>query len=157
VLAAETLWTNIVTLKSLRRLEANRGVPFALKGAVTLVDRERNSFVLQAGEDAIIIHPETPISIKAGQSILLRGEGAPYVVKLQNYRFCVSGSDISTNLEAPANWGNFHLTRMAGYLHPPADGEYTFSIASDNSSELWLSPDENPNHVRNIASLRAGL
>ena len=40
---------------------------------------------------------------------------------------------------------------MRGYLHPPVTGDYTFWIASDNSSELWLSTDENPSGMRQIA------
>jgi len=36
-------------------------------------------------------------------------------------------------------------------LHPPATGEYTFWIASDNSSELWLSQKDGPSKARRIA------
>ena len=49
------------------------------------------------------------------------------------------------------------MTRMAAYLHPPRSGEYTFSIASDDSSELWLSTDEDPTRVRRIAFLMDGM
>jgi uncharacterized protein (DUF1800 family) len=33
---------------------------------------------------------------------------------------------------------------LRGWLLPPVDGEYTFWIASDDGSELWLSSDANP-------------
>jgi hypothetical protein len=33
---------------------------------------------------------------------------------------------------------------MRGYLHPVIDGNYTFWIASDATSELWLSASEDP-------------
>ncbi|RPJ32809.1 MAG: hypothetical protein EHM35_11155, partial [Planctomycetaceae bacterium] len=38
----------------------------------------------------------------------------------------------------------YYVTRVRGYVHPPADGEYTFWITSDDQSQLWLSTDENP-------------
>jgi hypothetical protein len=56
-------------------------------------------------------------------------------------------------LETPANWGSYYLSRLRGYLRPPATGEYTFWIASDNSSELWLSSDNEPTKVKKIAFL----
>jgi len=45
-------------------------------------------------------------------------------------------------------------TRMRGYLCPQTDGDYTFWIASDNCSELWLSSDENPDNAALIAHVR---
>ncbi len=38
----------------------------------------------------------------------------------------------------------YYVTRVRGYVHPPADGDYTFWITSDDQSQLWLSTDENP-------------
>ena len=39
--------------------------------------------------------------------------------------------------------------QLIGLLSPPVDGNYTFYIASDDASALWLSTDENPvNKVR---------
>jgi hypothetical protein len=49
--------------------------------------------------------------------------------------------------------GDYYLTRMRGYLHPPATGEYVFWIASDNSSELWLSVDASVSRAGKIASV----
>ena len=42
-------------------------------------------------------------------------------------------------------------TRLAGLLVPPETGEYTFWIASDDSSELWLSTDETEANRKPIA------
>ena len=42
---------------------------------------------------------------------------------------------------------------MRGYVHPPTTGDYTFWIASDDNSELWLSTDEDPAHKVLIASV----
>ncbi len=58
-----------------------------------------------------------------------------------NYPDKPSGRDFITSLEGPINWADNYGTRIRGYLHPPADSNYTFWIASDANSELWLSTD----------------
>ena len=62
------------------------------------------------------------------------------------------GADITDTLpsfEAPTNWADNYGTRMRGYITAPATGNYTFWIAGDNNSELWLSLNDNPaNKVR---------
>ena len=42
---------------------------------------------------------------------------------------------------------------IAGFLNPVRSGSYRFAIASDDSSELWLSPSENPEEKQLIASV----
>ena len=42
---------------------------------------------------------------------------------------------------------------IAGFLNPARGGSYRFAIASDDSSELWLSPSENPDEKQLIASV----
>ena len=50
-------------------------------------------------------------------------------------------------------YGNDYGSRLSTIITAPETGEYTFWIASDDSSELWLAPDENPDHARKIASV----
>lgn len=52
---------------------------------------------------------------------------------------------------AESGRGENYGTRLRGYLHPPATGSYVFWIRSDDASELWLSPDDNPAHKTRIA------
>src|SRR5690606_29104090 len=47
-------------------------------------------------------------------------------------------------LIAPGDIDDDYGQRISGYLVPPEHGRYTFWLASDNSSEFWLSTDENP-------------
>src|SRR5258708_7774413 len=150
--------TNVANLRLLSRLEASLGRPFRLTGIVTLADTRRGLFVVQDDTGAMAVYPDAPVPVTPGQMIALQAEsGWPYIVNFSAYPYRRSGSDIRPNFEAPSNWGDFHLTRMRGFLRPPVTGEYTFWIASDNSSELWLSPDESPANVRRIALLRFGL
>ena len=53
-------------------------------------------------------------------------------------------TDTLPNFEAPTNWADNYGTRMRGYITAPATGYYTFWIASDDNSELWLSTNNNP-------------
>jgi streptogramin lyase len=62
-----------------------------------------------------------------------------------------SFSDELTSFEAPTNWTDSYGTRIQGNLHPKTSGDYTFWIAGDDESELWLSTDDNPAHAVLIA------
>lgn len=55
--------------------------------------------------------------------------------------------------EAPSNQGTNYGARIRGYLCVPKTGNYTFWIASNDHSELWLSTDDNPASTRRIAWL----
>ena len=41
--------------------------------------------------------------------------------------------------------------RIFGFIHPQRSGEYKFAITSDDTSELWLSPNEDPASSEMIA------
>ena len=58
-----------------------------------------------------------------------------------------------TSFEGPTDWRDNYGTYVRGYLYPPGTGNYTFWIASDDQSQLWLSTDENPAHIVQIASV----
>src|SRR5690606_16230886 len=68
--------------------------------------------------------------------------------------FPASPSSVGTlpsgaGLAAPSDIADNYGQRIGGYLLAPDHGRYTFWIASDNSSELWLATDDNPaNRVR---------
>jgi beta-glucosidase len=68
-----------------------------------------------------------------------------------NYPFDPNGRELITTLEGPTDWADNYGTRIRGFLYPPADGSYTFWIASDDYSQLWLSADADPCHAAQIA------
>ncbi|MGA2171861.1 MAG: cellulase family glycosylhydrolase [Sedimentisphaerales bacterium] len=68
-----------------------------------------------------------------------------------NYPNKPSGRGLLSTLEAPMNWADNYGTLISGYLYPITDGEYTFWIASNASSQLWVSTDDNPDNASVVA------
>jgi regulation of enolase protein 1 (concanavalin A-like superfamily) len=61
---------------------------------------------------------------------------------------------IYTAFETETNTGiNYYGQRLRGFVIPPISGPYTFWIASDDTSQLWLSSDEQPANAVPIASV----
>ena len=57
----------------------------------------------------------------------------------------------NTSFEIVPNMDDNYGTRLSGYVVPPATGEYTFWICSDDGSQLWLSPDDKEESKQQIA------
>ena len=58
-----------------------------------------------------------------------------------------------TIFEIPANVADNYGSRVRGYVMVPETGNYTFWIASDDQSQLWLSTDADPANKRKIAEV----
>jgi len=59
---------------------------------------------------------------------------------------------VYSEFETEADTGLTHYgQRLRGFVIPPADGDYTFWIASDNTSELYLGSGERPETMTRIA------
>jgi signal transduction histidine kinase len=128
------------------------GCDFRLNGVITLVDTNRELVVLQDATGAVALHfPLKDSSLQVGQAVTLEGDNClPYFAVFPNYPFRPDGRDIRSSFEGPSDWGEYNLTRMRGYVHPRVTGEYSFWIASDNSSELWLSENADPSRARKV-------
>ena len=63
------------------------------------------------------------------------------------------GTSFPQNFEAPVNWEDNYGTRMRAYVVAPATGSYTFWVAGDDESVLYLSEDESPSNAIAIASV----
>lgn len=60
--------------------------------------------------------------------------------------------DVLTNsIDCPVNYLDNYGTRLRALVIPPASGSYTFWIASDDQSALYLSTDANPANKQLIA------
>ena len=54
---------------------------------------------------------------------------------------------------SPIDCADNYSQRISGFIVPPISGNYFFWVCSDDSSQLFLSTDSNPENVRQIAYL----
>jgi len=147
--------TNAAQFGKLTGSDYLEGCDFQLTGVVTLVDASRDLMVLQDETGAVALNFRLRnTGLRFGQRVSLAGTNCcPYFSRFPDYPFRPSGRELRNSFEAPTGFGEYYLARMRGYLHPAVSGEFSFWIASDNSSELWLSVDSNPSNARRIASI----
>jgi hypothetical protein len=119
---------------------------------VTAVDAGSNESVYS------IEVPATPDIPVTGTGAILRewwidipGTAVSDLTSNVNYPDNSAGRELITKLEGPNDWADNYGTRIRGYVIPPADGNYTFWIASDANSELWLSTNFDPANAVLIA------
>jgi signal transduction histidine kinase len=128
-----------------------------IHGVVTLVDERRSLVVVQDGAKAAALRMAgARLDLQPGDELNLEGQASPLVEAFPDYPDQPAGRSTCPDFEAPTIGRDNYLTRMRGWLRPPATGSYTFWIASDDSSELMLSSDASPAHAQIIASVDAG-
>ena len=147
--------TDIVQFRSLSGEEFLKGCAFEVSGVVTLMDTNRRLVVIQDSTDAVALHVAAKNhQLAVGEMVSVAASNCyPVHAQFPDFPHRPSGSDVRRKFEAPMNQGQYYLTRMRGWLQPPISGQYTFWIASDNSSELRLSLDADPSNARKIAFL----
>ena len=62
---------------------------------------------------------------------------------------------VRPSFESASNVGTSFGQRLAGFLHPPETGPYTFYIAGDQAAELWLSNSADAANRQRIAYVEA--
>lgn len=119
---------------------------------MTAVDQTHNE---SAASDTISARP-----LDTGIGIILReywtgisGTSISALTSSVNYPDNPTGRQMLQSLEGPIGFADNYGTRIRGFLHPPADGFYTFWIAGDDNCQLWLSTDGSPANAALIASV----
>lgn len=153
---ATQCFTNVAQLKNLSGSDGLDRSEIHLTGTITLVDSNRALVVLQDSTGAVALHSAWNFSeLRVGQIATINGTNChPFFSAFPDFPLRSASCDIQPAFETPLNWGEYNLTRMRGFLHPAVTGDYKFWIASDNSSELWLSTDSSSSNVRKIASVQ---
>ena len=67
-----------------------------------------------------------------------------------NYPNNPTGREEITSVEGPTNWADNYGTRIHGFLTPAQTGSYTFWIAGDDNSELWLTTAPFPRKIAEV-------
>jgi len=129
-----------------------------------LVDGQTYTLSVSNVEDLLgdAIAPGTQIQLvysPVGDGIILWeywngiGGGLAGLLNSPNYPDNPTGFDLLTSFEAPIDWNDGYGSRIRGYVHPLDTGNYTFWIASDDQSQLFLSTDESPANAVKIAEV----
>jgi len=148
------LVTNVAQFKIVSAAEYAVGCDFRLTGVVTLLDTNRNLIVLQDETGAVGLNAPIEFDLKEGEAAVIAGSnGAPAFERFPEFPHRPAFTETRQDFEAPSNAGEYYLARMRGWLRPSATGDYTFWVASDNSSELWLSPDADPSKAKLISTV----
>jgi len=128
-----------------------------VRGTITFIDPGRNLLVLQNGNNVTPLHVRNlDPQLRVSDEIELEGKLSPFIPAMPEFPNAPSNAGVLTAFETPTNLGNATLSRLRAMLHPSATGDYTFWIASDDSSELWLSENEDPRNAREIAQVEIG-
>jgi xyloglucan-specific exo-beta-1,4-glucanase len=64
-----------------------------------------------------------------------------------------TSAELLTDFASPVDIADNFGSRIHGYLYPELSGDYTFWIASDDASELWLSTDDDPANAALLCSV----
>ena len=133
--------------------DASQGHSVHAEGVAVYVDPIKGEVLFKDDTGAIPVAVDlrkTPV--RAGPRVALDGQTGAQLVRYPDHP---SGHQYLKSFDAPVNADDLYFARVRGFLTPPRTGEYTFWIASDNGSELWLSPDENPHRAQKIARIDA--
>src|SRR6266542_1826007 len=114
-----------------------------------------------------VIQPNSQATFRANALIrgLLRREIYNYIsgnflsnlTNHASFPYCADPISLVPSFEAPRNVGDQYGQRLSGLILAPVTGDYTFWIASDEQSALFLSTNDSPANKNLIASVQAGV
>jgi hypothetical protein len=97
---------------------------------------------------------DTPLSPSGSVTLELwnniNGDYVADLLKSPNFKRPPSSTGSFAQLQYSGR-GQQYGARIRGFLIPPQSGNYNFGICSDDSSELWLSPSEDPKAKSKVA------
>ncbi|MCI0748087.1 MAG: PA14 domain-containing protein [Verrucomicrobia subdivision 3 bacterium] len=103
--------------------------------------------------------PVTTFCVQPGylRREIYSGFGGTLVADLTNHATFKAGTpaggvSLLDVFETGVNQLDNYGTRVSGYVIPPETGNYTFYLGTDDSSALYLSPDDNPYNKVRIAA-----
>lgn len=124
-----------------------------LQGTITWVDFSRRLIVVDTETNAVaLITDKLDPSLSIGDEVELEGNWRSFVPSAPDFPENPMRWAVLNRFETPTNWADYSLSRLSAKLHPPSTGEYTFWIASDDSSVLRFG-EENDRNISRIAQV----
>lgn len=101
------------------------------------------------------------VSAKSGLKVEywrnVKGNAVADLTSLSAYPNSPAESGTLDSFKLPENSADHYGARISGYLVPKTSGQYTFYIASDDQSELYLSTDSSASRKAKIASVTGAV
>lgn len=142
-------------LRETRAWDLRRPPGMSLEGTVTFVDPAAGWLVVQEGKAAAAIHARAALShLHLGDRVRLTSPSVyPTIPSVAGFPFAPATSEIVPSFQTRTTNQPDYVDRFRGYVVPPQTGTYRFWITTDDSSELWLSDNDDPTRARKIASV----
>lgn len=139
------------------RLEVVKGkVQFGKSSGSNSVEVGQNQFALVAPGQELTVQRWIPPSGVILRELWTDVPGNTVEDLRAQSRFPESPDDLAAceRFETGPSLSQGYGARFRGWLHPPVSGDYSFWIASDDASELWLSASDDPKGKQKIALVR---
>lgn len=144
-----------LTRAAMRRVPAQPRQQDLTKTAEQLRDDIQNAYAAleKAKFESYMLVPARKGSILYENWNNFNGTTLNQITSAKGYPDNPADSMLLKQFQSPVNWSDRYCDKISGYIHPPASGEYTFWINSDDQSWLFLSDDDNPAPKREIAKV----
>ncbi len=141
----------LIALKPLNNTEP--GLPKRVE--VSLAEQAGLEVVQPTNSAALILDDETVVGGLNRQVFTnIGGVAISELTRQMTNAAAPTDVDFITTFEVDTSTNAFMYGQvLSGYLLPPETGDYVFYLASDDNSELWLSTDEDPAHLRRVAAV----
>ena len=103
------------------------------------------------------LHPASRGSISVDQFTGISGNSVSDLTSAASFPNSPNTGGTLSSFEASSNAGNNFGQRIRGLVHAPETGRYHFSIAADESAELWLSNSADPTNRQLIAQVDSAV
>lgn len=152
VTAPGAVLTNIAQYQALTSREAAPGVPVRFELLVAAWDKDKHTVLVRdnSGVMEIALSNNLP-PLKMGR--MVRVEAIATARTMVRYPDLPSSATNIQSLEMGEMSDGQYVSRYRGWVYPPATGDYTFWVSSDDESSLLLSKDESPENARQIGAV----
>lgn len=121
--------------------------------AVRAAAEKIHDHLQQLRPERVAVPPTSPGALSVETWTQVPGSTLDDLRRSRDFPDRPSSTSRIASFEIPANRADNYGLRIRGFLLPPATGDYTFWITSDDQSELWLSDSDHPAAIRRIAGV----
>lgn len=149
----EVMDTNVATVEEIGSGLARVQAHGATGDSTKLIARDPANAVADTATIKIVDYLMGVVLFEKWNELTGSGSGVAALTNDPRYPNNPNEVDELTEWQIPTDEGDNYGTRIRGYLHPTTTGEYTFWIASDDQSQLYLSTDATEDNKRVVCEV----